>query len=111
MNENKEALLRITNQFHSKGGMAYDLKCRGARLSLHITQRTRADDAGEWHIEARGPAEQGGSAVVVGEWGATRRTALGAVARAWREAAVAQQRPDVFDWDAIAAALDTVRAL
>jgi hypothetical protein len=108
---NKEDAPRITNQFHSKGGMAYDFRYRGARLSLLVTPRTRMEDAGEWRVEARAPAEGGGEPLIVTEWGSTRRGALDAVARAWGDAAVSGRSRGAFDWVAIAAALDTVRAL
>src|SRR5215468_7583917 len=39
--EPKSTALRITNQFRSGGGMAYDLKCDGVRLTVLITERTR----------------------------------------------------------------------
>ena len=40
--EPKNTALRITNQFRSGGGMAYDLKCEGVRLTLLIWLRGSA---------------------------------------------------------------------
>jgi hypothetical protein len=100
--------LRITNQFRSKGGMAYDLKCEGVRLALHMVQRASNDDPDEWRIEARGN-RMGTEAAVVVEWGKTRGDALRAVGAAWN---LAEETLGlrVFDWDAVAKVLDSVRA-
>ena len=98
--------LKIMNQFRSKGGMSYDLKCNGTRITLLVSPRTNPDDLGEWRIEARSnrPHEE---AVVVTKWGATRIEALREVGRSW----TATSSPGTFDWDAVAAALNSVRAL
>jgi hypothetical protein len=107
--EDKTSALRITNQFRSGGGMAYDLKCDGVRLTLLITERGTASDPGEWRIEARGSLSSEQKANIV-EWGATRADALAAIGRAWATAAdTASLR--VFDWDAVANTLRTVRAI
>jgi hypothetical protein len=107
--EPKKTALQITNQFHSGGGMAYDLKCDGVRLTLLITQRTRADDPAEWRIEARGSlgADHRGSVV---EWGASREDALRAIGRSWASATETTGLR-VFDWEAVVVALRAVRAL
>jgi len=107
--EEKATTLRITNQFHSKGGMAYDLKCEGVRLTLLVTARTRNEDPGEWHIEARG-TRSAEEVAVISEWGSTRGDALRAVARSWADA-VQTQALRVFDWEAVASMLSSVRAL
>jgi hypothetical protein len=107
--EEKSTALKITNQFHSKGGMAYDLKCDGVRLTLQFSAKTRSEDPGEWRVEARG-ARMSEQAATVTEWGATRVGALEAVGRAWGEALeTASMR--VFDWAAVAKMLTAVRAL
>ncbi len=67
--EEKSTALRITNQFHSKGGMAYDLKCDGVRLTLLVSAKTRTEDPGEWKIEARGARTADNVAVVTGVGG------------------------------------------
>jgi hypothetical protein len=109
MDESKSAALRITNQFRSGGGMAYDLKCEGVRLTLLITERTRADEPGAWCIEARASVTADSKATLI-EWGATREDALRAVGRAWSTAPETMAFR-VFDWEAVAATLRTVRAL
>ena len=108
-NEAKSNALRITNQFRSKGGMAYDLKGEGVRLTLHVSAKTGSDDPGEWRVEARaGRATE--EAVTVVQWGATRVEALQAVARTWA-AELATDGLRVFDWEAVAQVLTSVRAL
>ena len=106
--EAKETV-KITNQFHSKGGMAYDLKCDGARLTLFVQGRSTEDDSGEWRVEARG-SRSPEAAVVVAEWGSTKIEALRAVGKSW-----ASKAPSLglatFDWEAIAQALVAVRAM
>lgn len=107
--EEKTTALRITNQFHSKGGMAYDLKCDGVRLTLLVSAKTRSEDPGEWKIEARG-ARTSDDVAVVTEWGATRIDALQAVGQSWADALqTAGMR--VFDWNAVAKILSTVGAV
>ncbi len=107
---NKDAL-RIVNQFRSKRGMAYDLKCEGVRLALHMTPRASADDPAEWCVEARGNrAGTAADAALVVEWGNTRGDALRAIGVAWSNA-IATKELRVFDWDAVAKVLDSVKAL
>jgi hypothetical protein len=100
--------LRITNQFRSKGGMAYDLKCEGVRLALFMVQRTNDADPGEWRVEARVARTSADFATVV-EWGKTRGDALRAVGTAWT-ASNETLGLRVFDWDAVAKVLDSVKA-
>jgi hypothetical protein len=108
MEEKEKDGLKITNQFRARGGMAYDLKCKGTRLTLLVSPRTTPDDEGEWRVEARSnrPQEE---AVVVAEWGPTRIEALRAVGRSWTSNAPTEL--GMFDWEAVAQVLQTVRAL
>jgi hypothetical protein len=107
--ETTKDALRITNQFRSKGGMAYDLRCEGVRLALYMVQRASTDDPGEWRVEARG-TRPGGEPAVITMWGATRADALRAVGAAWANA-METEGLRVFDWEAMAKILGTVRAL
>ena len=107
--ERKSLLLKITNQFRAKGGMAYDLKCEGVRLTLTVTARTRDDEPAEWCIAARG-ARTPERVVVMPEWGATRADALRAIGRAWSDTLDTLDLR-VFDWDAVASVLSSVRAI
>jgi hypothetical protein len=107
--DEKTTTLKITNQFRSKGGMAYDLSCNGVRLTLLMTARTGSADPNEWHVQARG-ARKADQVAVVSEWGATRADALRAVGQAWlNDEQTADLR--VFDWEAVASALSSVRAI
>ena len=105
----KSSALRITNQFRSGGGMAYDLKCEGSPPNALDRERAGATDPGDWRIEARGSLSADDKANVV-EWGHTRADALAAIGRVWLIAADTA-RLRVFDWDAVATALRAVRAL
>jgi hypothetical protein len=88
--------------------MTYELECKGAELCLRISPRETPEDGGEWRVEARpGRADD---AKVVAEWGATRSDALREVGRVWSTQAVDGALP-TFDWDAVARALTSVRAL
>jgi hypothetical protein len=107
--EEKSTALRITNQFHSKGGMAYDLKCEGVRLTLLVSAKSRTEDPGEWRIEARGARTADNVAVVI-EWGATKVAALQAVGVSWADA-LETNGMRVFDWSAVAKILSTVGAV
>jgi hypothetical protein len=100
--------LKITNQFRSKAGFCYDLRCDGARLTLNITQRQGVDDAGEWHVEAC--AKPAASDAPIAAWGQTRVDALREVGRQWSSRAGELGLP-IFDWDAVATALTNVRAV
>jgi hypothetical protein len=100
---------KIMNQFRAKGGMAYDLKYRGARLTLLVSPRATNEDLGDWRVEARA-SRSPDEAVVLAEWGPTRMAALQALGRSW-EANAASQGLAMFDWEGVAAALVAVRAL
>lgn len=104
MTEKREDTLRITNQFRKKGGMVYDLRGDGTRLTLVVSPRTSSDDLGDWHIEARVGGQTDG--VSVQRWAKTRVEALQAVGVAWGHAAL-----PAFDWDAVRVALAAVRAV
>ena len=100
--------LRITNQFRSKTGFVYDLKCNGERLTINITPRQNTGDAGEWSVEARLGSSPDAKSVPA--WGSTRLDALREVGRLWTSQATELGLP-TFDWDAVATALSNVRAL
>jgi hypothetical protein len=107
MEEKDKDGLKIMNQFRAKGGMTYDLKCKGTRITLLVAPRSNADDRGDWRVEARSSRPQE-DAVVVTEWGPTRIEALRAVGRSWTSTA---PNLGMFDWEAVAAVLNSVRAL
>ncbi len=100
--------LRITDQFRGKGGMTYDFRGGGERLTLCFAPRTNSEDAGEWRAEARsGKATE---VAVVAEWGSTRADALRAVGASWEANTDVAKFPR-FDWEHVERALTAVRAL
>lgn len=107
MTEKDKDALRITNQFRSKGGMVYDMRFHGERLTVVVTPRSGEENGGDWRVEARAggrPEED-----TIERWGATRIDALRAVGGAWTEQ-LAGRLPQ-FDWDAVAKVLTAVRAV
>jgi hypothetical protein len=109
MREDTKDALKITNQYRAKGGMEYWLKCEGVHLRLLVSPRSNDMDAGDWHVEARA-GRTADDAPVLGEWGATRIDALRAVGRTWSSSQDRSGLPP-FDWDAVAKALQDVKAL
>ncbi len=99
--------LSIANQFRDRGSMVYDFVCSDARLTLRITSRMNEDDPNEFRIDA---SEGSRGEVFVTGWGETRAAALAAVGVTWRETHEGLGLP-MFDWEAVAAALNAVRAL
>ncbi|WP_394822954.1 hypothetical protein [Pendulispora albinea] len=100
--------LRITDQFRKDRSMVYDFRCDDDRLTVTITPRERTEDEGDWHVEAWA----GGSTRVdaIRAWGETRAQTVRAVADSWSLQRRERQLPP-FDWDAVATALATVRAI
>ena len=99
---------KITDQFRSRTGFVYDLRCGEANLTLFIAPTEQSSDAGGWKVEAR--ASHSPEMVVIAKQGVTRRGALRAVARWWRSKERELGVPKV-DWDAIEKALTQARAL
>jgi hypothetical protein len=101
--------LRIVMQYFRGDVLVCELKCAGASLNLHISRGERGDD-GEpaWRIEAHGKLTD--SEIVIAESGTTRTAALSAVGNAWNEKGPGLGL-EAFDWDAVAVALRTVRAI
>jgi hypothetical protein len=99
---------KITDQFRSRSGFVYDLRCDGANLTLFIAPTEQPSEAGGWKVEAR--ASQSREMVVIAKHGMTRRGALRAVARWWRSKERELGVPKV-DWEAVEKALTQIRAL
>lgn len=106
--EKNPGALKITHQARGRSGMVYDLSADGHRLTVSIFQRENEQEPGDWRIEAR--SSRADEAIVVSQWAASRPAALKAVGLAWTDRAVADSLP-VFDWEAVAKLLDSVRAL
>jgi len=99
--------LRITNQFRTRNGFAYELRFEGARLEVLVTPRTSEDDGGDWHVEAsvKTSPEQ-----TIGHWASSKSEALRLTAATWAERSAELGLP-TFDWNAITRALVAVRAV
>jgi len=95
--------LRIVMQYRERGGMTYELERDGMQLCLRV-----AESDATWRIEAR--LGRSREAECVAGTASTRTEALAEVGRLWRETQMARGLPS-FDWEAVAAALSSVRAL
>lgn len=97
--------LGLTLQYRERGGMAYDF---GLALRVRIFERARAEDLGDWRVEAR-TSDLPGVPVVTG-WGATRADALRDASRVWGASREPQGLPAI-DWEIVTRALSSVRAI
>jgi hypothetical protein len=103
--DQKNAKVRITDQFYGKQGMVYELTCDGVKLSLSMV----GDEQGrEWAAEAT--AKVLPAPVVATGVGRSRGEAFSVLREIW-----CSQREGVpfprFDWEAIQVALTSVRAI
>jgi hypothetical protein len=104
--DRKESL-KVTVQYRTKQGNAYELAIGASVLAVHIiSPAENAADAGSWHVEARG--EVSATAPAIDGWGATAAEALLDAGRAW-----VLQSPALapFNWEAVARELHAVRAI
>lgn len=101
-NDNGSDALRITDQFRTRQGMAYELRQSGARLTVLINEQE-----GGWCVEASSvqyPGEE------ISRVASTRAEALRRTGVQWTEDSAARGLPS-FDWSAVAVALTAVRAI
>ncbi len=103
--EDRVPSVKITNQFRSRTGFVYDLKCDGARLVLRIGASLVADDGLHVHA-ASATADETPS---VEAYAPTRADALREVGKRWTDSGGPNFPP--FDWEAVEKALSAVRAL
>jgi len=99
--------LRITSQFRTREGMAYELRDHGARLTVLITETRGEAAAAAWRVEAFASLTP---AVTISHTAPTRREALQRTGGGWELGAREHNLP-TFDWDAVARALAVVRAI
>ncbi len=104
----KADALKITNQYRSKTGFVYDLKCNGVRLTVGITPRQGPTDPGDWCVE--GHAGSMPDTPPISAWGTTKSETLTEVGRLWAGRAAELGLPE-FDWAAVATVLSGVRAI
>ena len=103
MRSSKQAATRITTQYRTRTGMAYDLSSEGSRVTVSVSRLGNEADS-LWEIEvASGPRE---ARETLMESAPTRAEALTRIAASWVE-----KRLPEFDWAAATEALTSVRAL
>ena len=105
--DNGSDKLRITDQFRTRQGMAYELREKGARLTVLIAERTAEGQATEWHVEASSAQAAGAS---VAHAASTKAEALRRTGVEWAADGLTRGLPS-FDWAAVAIALRAVRAI
>jgi hypothetical protein len=99
--------MRITNQFRTREGMAYELREHGERLTVLITESNKAETEAGWHVEAFASRAPDNAIAYTSQ---TRREALRRTGAQWVLDATTRGLP-TFDWDAVASALTLVRAI
>lgn len=100
-------MVKITQQFRERQGMAYDFLCEDKRLTVRMVPETESDPV-TWRVELR--MSDAADAVSAHGVGQTRTIAFSEAARAWDEQSLARDVPR-FDWEGITRALSEVRAL
>ena len=99
--------LRITSQFRTREGMAYELRDHGARLTVLITESAKDEADDRWRVEAFSSLAPTSA---ISTTAPTRREALQRTGTRWALDAPSRELP-MFDWDAVARALTIVRAI
>jgi hypothetical protein len=104
-NQQKNPRVRITDQFHDKQGMVYELRCDGVVVSISMVGD---EDKTKWAAEATAkvPPE---SSVATGV-GRNRAEAFSALREAWCSPREGLPFPRL-DWKGIEEALVLVRAI
>ena len=103
--EQKNPRVRITDQFHDKQGMVYELRCDGIVVSLSmIGDETNT----KWEAEATAKVPPDSS--VASGVGKSRKEAFSALREAWSSPRPGLPFPQL-DWEGIQEALTTVRAI
>jgi len=99
--------LRITAQFRTREGMAYELREHGARLTVLISESAKNDVEGPWRVEVFSSLAPTAG---ISRAAATRREALQRSGVEWAVDAPTRGLPS-FDWEAVARVLTVVRAI
>jgi len=103
--DKKDPKARITDQFHDKRGMVYELKCDGVIVSISMVG---VNEETEWQAEAT--AKVLPSPMVATGVGRSRAEAFSVLREAWCAQREGMPFPR-FDWEAIQQALASVRAI
>jgi hypothetical protein len=104
-NEHRNPKARITDQFHGKRGMVYELRCDGVVVSISMAG-TKQDT--EWEAEATAKVLPG--PLVATGVGRSRAEAFSILREAWCSPREGVAFPR-FDWEAIQQVLASVRAI
>lgn len=99
---------KVTMQYHAGDSFVYELESKGTAFVVHVSRCAAPDQGNGWMVAAHNGRNAG--AVVIAESAPTRTEALRRVGHAWGEKSSELGLP-VFDWDAVAAALLSVRAI
>jgi hypothetical protein len=99
---------KITQQFRERANMAYELDCAGTKLTVRVFPIETTSSHDQWRIDAR--TTDAADAVVATATAPTRAQAFHEVATWWRANGVLRRLPPL-DWEAIARAMASVRAL
>jgi hypothetical protein len=103
--DQSKAAARITDQFHGKEGMVYELKCDGVALSISMIASKQET---QWEVEAT--AKVLPDPVVAKGVGRSRAEAFSVLQEAWCSQRTGAPFPR-FEWEAIRNALASVRAI
>ena len=102
----KALIIAVTQQYRERNNMTYELDCPAGRLTLRVFFPPDAARP-EWRIEARSNQS---AALAVDKAASTRELALKEVAEAWQALAADSVAPS-FDWQAVARAMQAIRAV
>lgn len=97
--------IKISVQYRTKQGRAYELTRGSEVLALHISP-PELEDSGKWHVEARLGAAAGPA--IADGWGTTATAALSATVVAWTSHVPLLT---TFDWEAVTRELQCVHAV
>lgn len=99
--------VRITDQFRTRAGMAYELRGRGNRLTLVVSETSDSITPAEWRVEASCPQCPGAEVTYSAK---TRVEAVQRTGEKWIAEGEALGLP-AFDWTEVIKALTAVRAV
>ncbi len=95
---------RITVQYRTRTGLACELVSYREKVVVHIVHLEDLAAGEPWHVEAH---KVGSPEALVQGGGDSAAAALQTMASAWKS----QDQDCLFDWDAAATELKTVRAI
>jgi hypothetical protein len=98
---------KVTMQYRALTGFVYELESSGVALELRISREPPWRKVGDWHIAAHQGRK---TEPIVAESAATGAEALQRIEHAWLAKSSELNLP-MFDWSAVATALQTVRAI